>query len=282
MPELPEVETVCRGLSPRLVGTTLAGVEVRETRMRWPVPTAQFEKACGEKLVGLRRRSKYLLFDFASGAMIAHLGMTGSFRFVEEGEPWRKHDHAEWLWKAKATSKAKSQASTVRLRYHDPRRFGALLWQPGKAEDHPLLANLGPEPLEKGFTAAHLEEALAGRKAAIKVAIMDASVVVGVGNIYASEACFIAGIKPSTPARKVKGARAQKLVEAIRQVLADAITAGGTTFRDFENANAMPGYFARALNVYGRAGEACGRCGGTIRKAVMGQRSTYWCAGCQK
>lgn len=274
MPELPEVETVCRGLAPRLVGATLAGVTVRDTRLRWPVPTADLEALRGQKLLALRRRSKYLLFDFAPGALIAHLGMTGSFRFVEAGEAWRKHDHVELNWKAKGKQ--------VHLRYHDPRRFGAVLWQPGKAQDHVLLANLGPEPLEKDFTPAHLEAALAGRKAAIKVAVMDAQVVVGVGNIYASEACFIAGIKPNTPANKVKGAKAQKLVAAIRQVLADAIAAGGTTFSDFENADAKPGYFARALHVYGREGEACTRCGGVVRKAVMGQRSTYWCAGCQK
>ncbi len=176
--------------------------------------------------------------------------------------------------------KAKNKA--IHLRYHDPRRFGAILWQPGRAEDHPLLASLGPEPLEDDFTPAYLVTALAKRKSAIKVAIMDASVVVGVGNIYASEACFIAGIKPATAANKVKGAKAQKLVAAIRQVLADAICAGGTTFSDFENADAKPGYFARALHVYGREGEACTRCGGVVRKAVMGQRSSYWCAGCQK
>lgn len=274
MPELPEVETVCRGLAPRLAGAALSAVEVRQPSLRWPVQAAQLEKLRGEKLLRLRRRSKYLLFEFPSGTLIAHLGMTGSFRFVEAGEPWRKHDHVALVWKAKGKS--------VHLRYHDPRRFGALVWQPGRAEGHALLAGLGPEPLEQDFTPHYLEAALSKRKSAIKVAIMDGAVVVGVGNIYASEACFIAGIKPSTAAHKVRGPRAQKLVDAIRQVLSDAIAAGGTTFRDFENADAMPGYFARALHVYGREGETCARCGGVIKRSVMGQRSTYWCGGCQK
>ena len=280
MPELPEVETVCRGLAPRLVGAVLASVEVRQPSLRWPVPVGGLEQLRGQKLLGLRRRSKYLLFEFATGNLIAHLGMTGSFRFAEPGESWRKHDHLAFGWTACNAGKKKSAA--LELRYHDPRRFGAVLWQPGRAQDHPLLANLGPEPLEKDFTPAHLEQALSGRKSAIKVAIMDAAVVVGVGNIYASEACFIAGLKPATAAGKVRGDKAKKLVEAIRQVLTEAIAAGGTTIRDFQNADAMPGYFARALHMYGREGEVCGRCGGVIKKAVMGQRSTFWCAGCQK
>ncbi len=274
MPELPEVETVCRGLAPRLVGATLAQVEVRDSRLRWPVVAADLDRLRGQKLLNLRRRSKYLLFEFASGTLVAHLGMTGSFRFVKADEPWRKHDHVELAWKAKGKA--------IHLRYHDPRRFGAILWQPGRAQDHPLLADLGPEPLEADFTPAYLVAALVKRKSAIKVAIMDAAVVVGVGNIYASEACFIAGIKPATPANKVRGQKAEKLVAAIRQVLSDAIAAGGTTFSDFENADAKPGYFARALNVYGREGATCARCGGVIKKTVMGQRSSYWCAGCQK
>lgn len=269
MPELPEVETVVRGLAPLLVGQKLVRVAVRQPKLRFPVPVSALKTLRGRTLCTITRRAKYLLFEFDTGTLIGHLGMTGSFRFCNPMDLWQKHDHVQLQW------------GCTCIRYQDPRRFGALLWQKAGVL-HPLLAALGPEPLSGAFNAESLQAAIASRGQAIKSVIMDARVVVGVGNIYASEACFLAGIAPATAAKSLTSSKIGLLATAIKQVLSEAIAAGGTTIRDFQNAEAMPGYFARDLHVYGRAGKPCHRCKKPIRRAIIGQRSTFWCPVCQK
>ena len=215
----------------------------------------------------------FLLLDVADGSsVLIHLGMSGNLRLVAPAEPWRKHDHL-----------ALTLGPHLQLRFHDPRRFGLVLHlPPGDALAHPLLRDLGPEPLQDAFTADYLRSACANRSAAIKLVIMDSHVVVGVGNIYASESLYRAGIRPLTTARRLAPARLARLVTAIRAVLTDALAAGGTTLRDFLNSDGTPGYFSQSLHVYGRQGEPCHGCGGAIRHAVLGQRATYWCPRCQR
>jgi formamidopyrimidine-DNA glycosylase len=271
MPELPEVETTRRGIEPQVLGKRVTAVVVRRRDLRQPV-SASIEAIAGRRFTGVRRRAKYLLLEMDDGGtLLIHLGMSGSLRVAGASQPWRTHDH---LGITLATGK--------QLRFHDPRRFGLVLWVAGNPLEHPLLANLGPEPLDGGFTAAHLTAACARRAAAIKLVIMDAKVVVGVGNIYASEALFRAGIRPQTPARRLSKARLAKLVAAIRAVLTEAIAAGGTTLRDFLHTTGEPGYFKQQLFVYGRQGEPCRACGTPIRHSVLGQRATYHCPLCQK
>ncbi|MCH7225368.1 bifunctional DNA-formamidopyrimidine glycosylase/DNA-(apurinic or apyrimidinic site) lyase [Haloferula sp. A504] len=272
MPELPEVETTRRGIEPHLVGRPLTRILIRESRLRHPVPDS-LEALGGIRVKGVRRRGKYLLLDLdRQGSLIVHLGMSGSLRIAGTGEEFRKHDHLVF-----------GLPDGLELRYHDPRRFGLVLHVPeGNPLDHPLLSSLGPEPLGDGFDAAVLHAACRKRSAPIKQVIMDASVVVGVGNIYASESLFHAGIRPRIAARRVSGPRLEKLVTAIRQVLTASIEQGGTTLRDFVNSDGEPGYFRQKLFVYERAGEPCRNCGGSIRHAVLGQRSTYWCPACQR
>lgn len=271
MPELPEVETTHRGIEPHVKGKTIAEVIVRRRDLRQPV-SADLAAIEGRKIHTVRRRSKYLLLGIDDGGtLLIHLGMSGSLRVIPPSSEWKTHDHV-----------GITLSNGKQLRFHDPRRFGLVLRISGDPEKHPLLANLGPEPLEDEFTAEHLAAACAKRSAAIKLVIMDAKVVVGVGNIYASEALFRAGILPKTPANRVSKPKLARLAQSIRDVLSDAIQEGGTTLRDFLNSDGEPGYFRQKLFVYERKGEPCRVCGTPIRHAVLGQRSTYWCPKCQK
>ena len=270
MPELPEVETTLRGVAPHLVGRRITEVDVRERRLRWPVPE-EIDRLAGSIFVSARRRGKYLLFDVGRGTIILHLGMSGGLRVLDPDVAWKKHDHL-----------ALRLDSGKELRFHDPRRFGCVLFCEGDPEEHPLLRDLGPEPLGGEFSADYLQGLARGRKVSIKQLIMNSQVVVGVGNIYACEALFLAGIHPLREAGKVSGARLERLVAAIRQVLSAAIESGGTTLRDFLNEDGQPGYFKQSLNVYGREGEACKVCGRTIKRIVQAQRSTFYCGRCQR
>jgi len=270
MPELPEVETTCRGIRPHLEGRRVTHVAVREARLRWPV-AEEIGRLAGREVRAVRRRAKYLLVAFEHGTAIVHLGMSGSLRLCGPEVALRRHDHL-----------ALTLDSGLQLRFHDPRRFGCWLWTAGNPQEHPLLAALGPEPLEEAFSAAHLAAACRGKTAAIKTTIMDARVVVGVGNIYASEALFAAGIDPRRAAGKVSRARLARLVEEIRAVLARSISQGGTTLRDFLREDGEPGYFRQQLAVYDRAGEPCRTCGRPLRRIVLGQRATFFCPGCQR
>ncbi|MCX6856277.1 MAG: bifunctional DNA-formamidopyrimidine glycosylase/DNA-(apurinic or apyrimidinic site) lyase [Verrucomicrobia bacterium] len=270
MPELPEVETTLRGVSPWLVGRTVREVIVRDKRLRWPIPDCIHELE-GQTVTTGTRRGKYLLFCSNRGTLLLHLGMSGSLRVTDPDTPWRKHDHF-----ALTTDRGKQ------IRLHDLRRFGAALWIEGAPENHPLLCDLGPEPLGEDFTATMLREACAGRTAPIKAVIMDSHVVVGVGNIYACEALFMAGIHPNKAAGKVSKARLAKLVAAIQEVLAASIEMGGTTLRDFLNEKGEPGYFKQTLRVYDREEELCHSCQTKVKRVVMSNRSTFYCPKCQK
>ena len=272
MPELPEVETTRRGIEPHVTGATVREVIVRRGDLRQAV-SASLVGITGMHITGVRRRAKYILLDIADGScVLMHLGMSGSLRVVAPSAEWKKHDHVG------ITLDKRHQ-----LRLHDPRRFGLVLHlTEHEPLSHPLLRDLGPEPLEAGFSAPYLKNACARRSIAIKLAIMDSHVVVGVGNIYASEALFQAGIRPLTTARHLSLPRLEKLVTAIRVVLTKSIAAGGTTLRDFLRSDGQPGYFKQNLHVYGRTGETCHVCGTTIRHTVLGQRATYWCQQCQR
>lgn len=271
MPELPEVETTRLGLAPALVGRTLRTMAIHDSRLRWPVDSRLPQLLKGRKLLGLDRRAKYLLFRFSHGTLIGHLGMSGSMRVCPSSEALRKHDHVCLRF-----------SRDCELRYHDPRRFGFLLWTEQAAEQHPRLANLGPEPLGENFDGATLARAAARRSIAVKPFLMDASVVVGVGNIYASESLFRAGIHPTRSVSRIATQRWQKLAAHVREVLAEAIKDGGTTLRDYRNSEGELGYFAQNLRVYERAGQPCVRCSTPIRRMVQAQRATYFCAKCQR
>ena len=271
MPELPEVETTRRGIEPHLVGRTVARLAVHEPRLRWPVPDALRAALEGRAVAAVRRRAKYLLIDVAGGSALVHLGMSGSLRLADPAEPRRKHDHVEIALDSGTT-----------LRYHDPRRFGCVLWHPAGAPEHPLLAGLGPEPLSDDFDGERLFAATRRKDVAIKVLIMNAAVVVGVGNIYASEALFAAGVRPGRAAKRITRAEAARIADAIKAVLARSIDEGGTTLRDFVGGDGEPGYFAQRLAVYGRGGEPCRACGAIVGRRTLGQRSTFWCPACQR
>ncbi len=266
MPELPEVETVRRYLEARLKGRRVEGVEVRERRLRLPVEGEG--EAVGRRLLRVGRRGKYLLLDLGAGALIVHLGMSGHLRWLPAPPPPGPHDHLDLLFEG------------GRLRLRDPRRFGLFLWS-AEPLGHPLLCGLGPEPLGEGFSGEHLHRRAQGRRIAVKHLIMDGRVVAGIGNIYASEALFRAGIHPARAAGDIPLPRYRRLAGAIREVLSEAIEAGGTTLRDFRDGEGRPGYFAQRLLVYGRAGEPCPQCGGPIQRIRLGQRSTYLCPRCQ-
>ena len=270
MPELPEVETTRLGLSPRLQGLRLLTLTVRNPRLRWPVPPDLAEQLDGKTLIGLARRGKYLLFDFGSVTQIVHLGMSGSLRLVDSAEVIGTHDHIDWAF----------EGGTV-LRLRDPRRFGAVLWTLDPL-NHPLLAHLGPEPLTDAFDAPYLYAQCRKRNAAIKNVIMDGRVVVGVGNIYASESLFHAGIRPGTPAQKLTRPACARLVAAIQRVLAAAIAAGGSSLRDYVQASGELGYFQLQTQVYNREGQTCGKCSAPIRRIIQGQRASYFCPRCQR
>jgi len=275
LPELPEVETTRRGIAPYLIGRRVVGVTLRRPDLRWPIPAAISELLPGQRIEAVERRAKYLLLHTQAGSALLHLGMSGVLRVLPPDAPVGKHDHVDI-----ALERTSTQAERI-LRFTDPRRFGCLLWQaPG--EIHSLLANLGPEPLTDAFDGDLLWHLSRGRKAAVKLFLMDNAVVVGVGNIYASEALFAAGIDPRRAAGSISRARYARLASEVKRILAWAIERGGTTLRDFINPDGAPGYFFRELNVYGRAGEACQVCGTAIRQVVLGQRSTFWCPHCQR
>jgi formamidopyrimidine-DNA glycosylase len=269
MPELPEVETTCRGIAPYLRGVKISQVLVRQPQLRWPIP-AEVMALRDMPVVAVRRRAKFLLIDLAVGQLLIHLGMSGSLRVLPVGAPALKHDHVDVLLD-----------SGKMLRLNDPRRFGAVLWSE-QADSHPLLGHLGPEPLESGFDGDWLARRAAGRKQSVKTFIMDNRTVVGVGNIYAQESLFLAGIHPSRQAGRISKERYARLAESIREVLTRAIAAGGTTLKDFSRVDGQPGYFAQALSVYGRGGAPCLVCGTTLRASRHGQRATCYCPQCQR
>ncbi|MGH8184892.1 MAG: bifunctional DNA-formamidopyrimidine glycosylase/DNA-(apurinic or apyrimidinic site) lyase [Rhodanobacteraceae bacterium] len=270
MPELPEVETTKRGIAPFVEGRIVERVVLRRKDLRWPIPRAITTKLPGQRIAVVERRAKYLLLHTDIGSALLHLGMSGSLRIVEPEFPLRLHDHYDLVLD-----------SGKALRFNDPRRFGCLLWQPPGAT-HPLLQNLGPEPLGDAFDGDGLWNTSRGRSAAVKSFLMDQSVVVGVGNIYASEALFAAGVHPKRAAGSVSRTRYARIAAEIRRILNYAITRGGTTLRDFIAPDGAPGYFEQELYVYGRAGEPCKVCATPIRAEVIGQRMTYWCPHCQR
>lgn len=270
MPELPEVETTRRGILPHARDQKIAAVTVREPRLRWPVPPEIGSLLPGATIEDIQRRGKYLLFRTDAGTLIVHLGMSGSLRVLTQAQEPEKHDHVDI-----------ELVNGKRLRYNDPRRFGCMLWTLAEPADHQLLSALGPEPLQAEFDAEHLFRLSRNRKAPVKTFIMDSKVVVGVGNIYANEALFLAGIRPGKAAGRVSGAAYGELVETIKGVLAAAIEQGGTTLRDFVGGDGKPGYFKQQLNVYDRGGLPCLQCGMELTQSRLGQRSTVYCRNCQ-
>ena len=271
MPELPEVETTRRGLAPLVVGQRVRGVVIRNRALRQPVPRELPRVIAGATIQGLARRGKYLLFDCGGGTLIVHLGMSGRLWVVTDHAPPAAHDHFDLVL-----------VNGTVLRLRDPRRFGLVLWQKGDAAAHPLIANIGPEPFSEAFDAAWLHGATRNRSAAIKLVLMDSHVVAGVGNIYANEALFRAGIPPRTAARRLTRERCQVLVEKIRETLELALRAGGSTLRDYVASDGQAGYFQNQFMVYDRAGEPCLRCGTSVKGIRQGQRSTFYCPGCQR
>ena len=270
MPELPEVETTRRGLAPHLEGRRIQAVTLRRPDLRWPIPREIAERLPGQRIDAVERRAKYLLTHTSAGSALWHLGMSGVMRVLPATTPLGAHDHVD----------VALDDGRV-LRFTDPRRFGCLLWQ-GVGDTHALLAGLGPEPLSEAFSGDTLFAASRGKTASVKVFLMDQAVVVGVGNIYAAEALFEAGIRPTTPAGRVTRERYGKLAAAVKRILAYAIERGGTTLRDFLNPDGLPGYFEQELFVYGREGQACKVCGTALKSLRLGQRATVWCPRCQR
>lgn len=270
MPELPEVETTKRGIAPHIQQQTVAKVIVRNNRLRQLVPDDIHQRCKGRRIKAVTRRAKYLFIQLDDGELLIHLGMSGTLRVVDHQLPAEKHDHVDLVLE-----------NGQCLRFNDPRRFGLYLWHEGTAP-HPLTLKLGPEPLTDDFDGKRLYDLAKNRKMAVKPYIMSNEVVVGVGNIYASEALFRAGIDPRRAAGKISQARYENLADAIKKVLAAAIEAGGTTLKDFSNADGKPGYFAQQLNVYGREGEPCTTCETPIKQQVLGQRASFYCPSCQR
>ena len=271
MPELPEVETARRGITPHLKGKRVAAVIVRDRRLRWPIPAALLKELPGQRIEAVERRGKYLLLKTRAGTALLHLGMSGSLRVLPSDTPPQKHDHVDIV-----------MDSGQALRLRDPRRFGALLWTRDDPARHKLLKDLGPEPLSDGLDGDLLFDLSRDRKVAVKQFIMDSKIVVGVGNIYASESLFLAAIRPQRAAGRVAAKEYAALARGIKKVLTASIKAGGTTLRDFAREDGEPGYFSQRLRVYGRDGQRCYRCGGTVMAKATGQRMTYWCPDCQK
>jgi formamidopyrimidine-DNA glycosylase len=270
MPELPEVETVRRGLDPALTGRRLLGVRIREARLRWPVPADLGRHIGSARIRALERRGKYLLLRLERGTLILHLGMSGSLRLLDAPTPPERHDHVDLLLEGGGL-----------LRFRDPRRFGAILWSTDP-DRHPLLAGLGVEPLDDAFDGDWLYAATRSHRLAIKALLMDARVVAGIGNIYANEALFHAGIHPLLPARRLGTGRCRRLAEAVRDTLRRAIAAGGSSLRDFVDGHGEPGYFQQTYYVYGRTGEPCHHCGAAIRLDRLAGRATFFCPRCQR
>lgn len=271
MPELPEVETTCRGIAPHIEGKIIQQVIIRQPQLRWRVPESLDQILSGLSVLSVSRRAKYLLFATSAGTMLVHLGMSGSLRIITTGQEAVKHDHIDFIFN-----------DHLIMRYNDPRRFGAVLWTSGVVTDHPLLKDLGPEPLLEDFNGKLLYALSRQRKTPIKSFIMDSHIVVGVGNIYANEALFMAGILPSRQASKVSLVRYQKLADCIRLILHNAIQQGGTTLRDFVNEAGNPGYFKQQLKVYGRKGLPCISCQQALTEIRLSNRSTVFCAKCQR
>ena len=269
MPELPEVEVTRRGIAPHLTGRVISGITVREPRLRWPV-NARARTLTGLSVRGVARRGKYLLIDCGAGHLIVHLGMSGSLRVVPSGTPPGKHDHFDL------------EMGDVLLRLRDPRRFGAVLWSTARVERHRLLAGLGIEPLARDFDGNHLHALTRGARVAIKVLLMDAKRIAGVGNIYANESLFRAGVHPRLQAHRLSLARCARLASEIKATLRAAIRAGGSSLRDYSGATGQLGCFQMNYSVYDRAGLPCRDCGAPIRRMVQGQRSTFFCAACQR
>jgi len=270
MPELPEVETTRRGIAPHIEGRRVTGVDIRQPRLRWPVPEPLAGMITGKTLQAVSRRGKYLLLRFSTGSALIHLGMSGSLRIAQPDEPPRYHDHFDIRF------------GQVVLRYCDPRRFGCLLWVDGEPLQHKLLAHLGPEPLSDAFDAEYLFQRSRKRSLALKQFLMDSKTVVGVGNIYANEALFMAGIKPIRAAGRLSRKQAEALVSQIKFVLQRSIEQGGTTLRDFVGGDGQPGYFKQQLLVYGRGGQPCRQCHKPLKEIRMNNRSTVYCVDCQK
>jgi formamidopyrimidine-DNA glycosylase len=271
MPELPEVETTRRGIEPHVMGRVITRLSVHEPRLRWRVDPQLAQWAEGQRIRAVHRRAKYILVELERGHLLVHLGMSGSLRVLPVRTARETHDHFDlemdsgWL-----------------VRFNDPRRFGSLMHLTGDPGEHPLLRRLAPEPLDEAFDADYLFKVTRKRSVAIKLAIMNSQLVVGVGNIYASESLFRAGIRPGRAAKSLTRTECAALVKAIKAVLGAAIRAGGTTLRDYVGASGEPGYFRQKLFVYERAGEPCRKCGTPIRHRVQGQRSTYFCPSCQQ
>lgn len=271
MPELPEVETTCRGISPHITNKKIADIVIRNHQLRWPIPKNFIKLTKGQTVKNVARRAKYLLVSLNNNSTILiHLGMSGKLVITNINTPPEKHSHVDIIF----------NKNTI-LRYTDPRRFGSLLLAEGNPEDHKLLANLGPEPLQEGFTGKYLLNRAMNKKQAVKQFIMDASIVVGVGNIYAAEALFKSNINPLTPAKNITLAQYNKLVIAIKKILAISIEKGGTTLKDFLGSDGKPGYFVQSLMVYGRGGEDCIKCKATLQEIKLGQRTTVFCTKCQ-
>ena len=270
MPELPEVETTRRGVRPYSEAAQVVDVVVRDRRLRWPIPSDLGRKLIGQRVERVDRRAKYLLFRTAAGTLLVHLGMSGSLRVMDVADPPLRHDHFDIVFDNGRC-----------LRYNDPRRFGCCLWlEPD--EVHPLLSHLGPEPLSDAFTGALLYRLSRRRKGPVKNFLMDGKVVVGVGNIYANEALYLAGIRPDRAAGRISLARYERLAFFVKQVLTSAIEQGGTTLRDFVGGDGKPGYFAQQLFVYGRGGQPCKACGTTLRELRLSQRISVYCVTCQR
>jgi formamidopyrimidine-DNA glycosylase len=270
VPELPEVETTRRGIAPHIEGKTVRKVVVRQRRLRWPIYGGLEKLLPGQRVRRVERRAKYLLLRLDQGTLIVHLGMSGSLRIVPSATAAEAHDHFDLVF----------PGQTLRLR--DPRRFGAVLWTRQPPEQHPLLRHLGPEPLADAFNGDLLYNRSRGRKVAVKNLLMDGKVVVGVGNIYANESMFLAGIHPNRSCNRISRERYQTLAAMVKQVLKEAIRQGGTTLRDFQQGDGQPGYFAQQLLVYGKEGEPCPNCGRPIKQSRIGQRSSFFCSHCQR
>ncbi|QMT42050.1 bifunctional DNA-formamidopyrimidine glycosylase/DNA-(apurinic or apyrimidinic site) lyase [Kingella oralis] len=272
MPELPEVETTLRGIAPHIINQTVCAVTVRQPKLRWQIPPALPEILRGLVVRECRRRAKYLLVRFDTGVLLIHLGMSGSLRVWQGNAPAAgKHDHVDIAF-----------ANGTLLRYHDPRRFGAILWLAGVAEHHDLLKDLGVEPLSDDFTADYLFQALQKRGCPVKTALMNNKIVVGVGNIYANESLFQAAIAPQRAAKSLRKTECAALTAAVKQILRRAIETGGSTLRDFVNSEGKSGYFQQEYKVYGKTDQPCAHCGTPIVKTVIGQRGTFYCPTCQR
>ncbi len=270
MPELPEVETTRRGIAPHILGKRVEDIIIRQPKLRWPIPSNLKSQLQFKQILDVGRRGKYLLLQTDNGTLLLHLGMSGSLRILPPGTPPGAHDHFDLLF------------DDCCLRLRDPRRFGAVLWTREPIEEHKLICHLGPEPLSDNFDGTHLHQHAQQRRTAVKNLIMDGKVVVGVGNIYANEALFMAGIHPARPCNRISAARYIRLAERTKKILAAAIEKGGTTLRDFQRENGNPGYFAQELKLYGKDGAPCPNCGNPIKQRRIGQRSSFYCGQCQK